>query len=243
MVDKPQPSVNPADADEFSSAMMFMMSKYMQKHVDGMLPAEVVSFDEDKNLVTVRPMIMIMDTDNQYSSRRQIQVPVFTMGSGDALIRFKIRAGSLGWIKASDRDISLFLQDKKESAPNTPRQFKFSDAVFFPDFLRSFTISNDDSDALMVIQNTNGTVRWSLFENRIDMTAPTINLNGNTRVNGTIDATGNISSDGDVTGVNSQDQTISLVDHPHGYKDSVGLAATPTPEMTEAPGQPFVPSP
>ncbi|OWK42477.1 hypothetical protein [Fimbriiglobus ruber] len=43
--------------------------------------------------------------------------------------------GDTGWIKANDRDISLFKQTTAASSPNTARLHDFADAMFFPDTL------------------------------------------------------------------------------------------------------------
>lgn len=243
MVDSVQPSVNPADSGDLSGALMQILNKYLQNNIDDMIPARVVSYDATLQRVRVQPLVQIMDTAGGLRSREQINVPVYTMGAGNALLRFNIQSDDLGWIKANDRDISLYLESFEESAPNTFRKHSFADAVFFPDVLRRFTASADDSSALAVLQNMKGTVRVSIFEDRLDLTAPAVNINGDTMIDGALSTTGKISSEDDVTGMNSTGQTISLVNHPHGYKDSVGPAATPTPEMTQPPLQPFVPPP
>lgn len=242
MVDAVVPSVNPAGADELPDALLMILSKYIKSSVDDMLPAEVVSFDPVLNIAVVKPLIMMLDTAGNLIPRGQLQVPVFTMGSGDAMVRFKIRPKSLGWIKSNDRDISLFLQDKVESAPNTFRAHKFSDAVFFPDFLRDFTISGDDADALMVIQNTAGTVRFSLFEEKIVMTAPGIEMVGSVAVTGTVSATGDISTEAGITAASdiSSDTevtagAVNLTSHTHQYVNTLPNGS-PSPVTTTSAG-------
>ncbi|OWK44053.1 Phage-related protein [Fimbriiglobus ruber] len=64
-----------------------------------------------------------------------------------------------GWIKANDRDISLFKQTTAASSPNTARLHDFADAMFFPDtLLNGVTIATEDA-ANAVLQNFAGTVK------------------------------------------------------------------------------------
>ena len=79
----------------------------------------------------------------------------------------------MGWIKANDRDISLFLQSYTNNRPNTVRLHTFEDAIFIPDIMTGYTINSEDADS-MVIQNTTGTVRVSINDQRIKMTAPAV---------------------------------------------------------------------
>ena len=119
-------------------------------------------------------MIRVIDTlNNQHQREVLASVPVLNLGAGGFFVNFNIPAGSLGWIKASDRDISLFLQSYQESIPNTQRMHGFSDALFIPDTMTGYTIDAEDTEA-MVIQNLSGSVKISLNEERIKLTAPDI---------------------------------------------------------------------
>lgn len=144
-----------------------------QLNVDGMIPAKVVSFDRVNNWADVQPLIMWVDTQNNNYSRFQLtNVPVISLGGGGFHINFPLKSGDLGWICASDRDISLFLQTLGESAPPTGRLHKFEDGLFIPDVFRKYTINSADS-AAMVIQSVDGTTRISISEGTINITAPT----------------------------------------------------------------------
>lgn len=62
-------------------------------------------------------------------------------------MRFPIKPGDLGWLKANDRDISLvFQRGGLEDWPNTTRLHKFSDAMFFPDTFKQWVISGENTD-------------------------------------------------------------------------------------------------
>lgn len=168
---------------------------------DDTLPAIVESYNATDNIVTVRPAIRMLDITGAEVRREPIFVPAMKIGAS-VRIHFQLKAGDLGWIKASDRDISNFLNGYAEAAPASRRLHTFSDAMFIPDFMRGFDFAQNLD---MVITNADGTVRIELFEDRIDITAPDININ--TSSDTTITATGdvNINATGDakVTATNA----------------------------------------
>lgn len=137
-----------------------------------MLPAIVVSFDREKNLATVKPLINWVLMSGQSVERHELaNVPVISLGGGGFHISFPLKQGDLGWIHAADRDISLFKQNLTASAPNTGRCHRFDDSMFVPDVFRQYSIKSEDADA-MVIQSTNGATTISIRGDNIKITAP-----------------------------------------------------------------------
>jgi len=185
---------DPSVKDNLAGTLQFVLNKFLQS-VDGMLPAQVIAYNRvtAPNLVQVQPLIYIVTTDNSTVTRPQIaSVPLFTGGGGGFFISFNLKPGDLGWIKANDRDISLFLQSYTATKPNTLRKKNFADAVFYPDIMRGFTIAPEDLTGL-VISSIDGTVKIVLSEGMITMTAPLITMNtALLQVNGNIAATGTI---------------------------------------------------
>lgn len=142
MTSPPIPSQNPADKSDLGSMLKATMDKYM-KSVDGMLPAVVVSYNRVTNRATVAPAINMVMTNNEQMVRAQLaNIPVLAIGGGDFLMTFPLKPGDTGWIEASDRDISTWLQGggKRRSQPNTHRTHSFSDGRFIPDKLADFTL-------------------------------------------------------------------------------------------------------
>jgi hypothetical protein len=166
------PSVNPADENTLIGVLRLFLTK-TQQNWDDMLPARVVAYDAASNTARVQPMIAMVTTDDVIVQRAQVAaVPVFQVGAGGFVLRFPVAAGDLGWIKASDRDISLFLQSKEASPPNTMRMHCFSDAVFFPDaMLKGATIAPEDAGNA-VWQTLDGSVKVALASESIRMAAP-----------------------------------------------------------------------
>lgn len=173
-----KPSINPADEDSLVGAFRNIFGKLLQ-NVDTMLPAKVVAFNGDRNKprVTVHPQIAVLTTNHERVSRAQIaSLPVVQFGGGGHLISCNIKPGDFGWIVASDRDISLFLQNYKETQPNTVRKHNFADAIFIPDILTGYNIAAEDNQNF-VIQNVDGTVRIAFWPDYIKITAPHVGIN------------------------------------------------------------------
>jgi hypothetical protein len=144
------PSAKPTD--DMASAMGLVLEKFLQD-IDDMLPARVIAFDRVTNRATVQPLIAVLKTDGTTQSRARIEgVQVFQYSGGGFVINFPLQAGDIGWLKASDRDLTLFKQSFSESTPNTLRKHKFMDAVFFPDVMRGWSISESG----LVIQTLSG---------------------------------------------------------------------------------------
>lgn len=142
-------------------------------NTDNCLPAIVQEYDRVNNVATVQILIQWVDVNDGLHSRMPMAgINVLSLGGGGFHINFPIKPGDLGWIFATDRDISLFKQSLSESRPNTGRLHKFEDGWFAPDVLRKYTINEADS-AAMVIQSTNGLTRIAISEGMVKITAPT----------------------------------------------------------------------
>jgi phage baseplate assembly protein gpV len=165
-----------------AGAFDLFTSKLLQR-TDDMLPAKVIAYNRVTNRAQVQPLIVTVTTDNVQVPKAQIaSVPVYQAGAGGYVISFPVQAGDLGWIKANDRDISLFLKNYSQAAPNTQRKHKFSDAVFIPDsFMKDVTINSED-DANLVIQTKDGTVRVAIWSSKVKVTAPTVEIVGGTEI-------------------------------------------------------------
>ncbi|OWK37005.1 Gp138 family membrane-puncturing spike protein [Fimbriiglobus ruber] len=160
MTDYAPPSRNPADNDTLTGLLKLVLTKALQNTAD-MLPARVIAYDRTTNCAQVQPLIAVVTTANQVVQRAQVaSVPVFQYGGGGFVLSFPVMTGDTGWIKANDRDISLFKQTTAASSPNTARLHDFADAMFFPDtLLNGVTIATEDA-ANAVLQNFAGTVKW-----------------------------------------------------------------------------------
>jgi hypothetical protein len=220
-----KPIVNqmPGEADSLPAALAALLGHHGLK-TDKLIPAKIVNFDRNKNIATVQPQIMLVDTSDNSRMRNQIaQVPVMSLGGGGFHISFPLKKDDLGWILAADRDLSLFLQTLKAAIPNTGRKHSFSDSWFIPDVFRNYTINDADS-AAMVIQSTDGTTRIAISEGQINITAPTgvlvttplatfsqdIRVKRNLQVDGTATITGATTVNGGFNASGSGASSVTL---------------------------------
>lgn len=218
------PSKDPADDGTLSGTLRTVFRKMMQG-VDGMLPAVVLAYDRKRNVATVRPLVQVKTTAGENVQRAQVaEVPVLALGAGGFAITWPVRAGDLGWIEASDRDISLYLQAQDEAPPNTLRMHSFEDARFIPDAMRQYTIAGEDADRL-TIQSLDSSTRIAIGAGIVKITSPgTVEIvSPTTAITGNVTVSGTVVAMGDVTGAG-----ISLSTHRHtGVQTGGGTTGTP----------------
>lgn len=175
MVDKLTQITNANQTDKSSlfASLSFFQSQ-MHMSTDGMLPAKVISFDRESNTAEVQPIIHFMTLDGQQKERDPLtQINVLSIGGGGFHISFPLKAGDLGWIFASDRDLTEFKKELASGAPNNGRMKSFTSGLFIPEVFRQYTINAVDSDA-MVIQSTDSEARISISKEVIRITHPTL---------------------------------------------------------------------
>lgn len=222
------PSGSPADEGSLSGLLRTFSTKFAQQ-TDDMLPARVIAYDRARNRATVQPVIMMGTTDGQKISRAQIpDVPVLQIGAGDFLLAFPVKPGDLGWIKASDRDLSLFMQGLEEEWPNTTRMHSFQDGLFIPDRMRDWTLNAEDAERV-VLTSSDGATRIAVGADTVAVTAsgtvtieaPAVTItSAATRVEGPLVVTGGITGAGGIV----------LETHRHtGVATGGGTSGGPTP--------------
>lgn len=204
------PSIDPANEGSLPGVMREAFKKQMQ-NMDGQLPAQVVSYDRNTNTATVQPLITRLTTAGEPFERASIaSVPVLALGGGGFYINFPLKPGDKGWIEASDRDISLFMQGGEMAQPNTVRMHNFSDGRFVPDVLGNYDFDGED-EGKMVIASLDGKVKITLSESvvkikgqkveveaesEVSVTAPSSTIDGNLTVTGKSTLTGGANIDG-----------------------------------------------
>lgn len=191
------PNSDAANEGVLSGQLDAAIKSYFLNEFEGMLPAVVISYDDARNRAVIKPLVMIGTTDGAKRSRAQVSgIPVYRFGGGGLFMRFPIKPGDLGWIKANDRDISLvFQRGGLEDWPNTTRRHKFSDAMFFPDTFKQWVIDGSNADKAVwqtmdggtcisvgagEIKHKVGAVSITISESGIDMVSPpgTLRHNG-----------------------------------------------------------------
>lgn len=150
-----------ANQDSLTGLMENLRARIM-KDIQKTLPCRVVSVSSDRRFVKVKLQIVMIDVNgNPISRQEEIEIQTYTSGAGGLFISFPVKVGDTGWIDASDRDISVFLQNLQESEPPTSRMHSFNDGRFIPDIMKDYTISSEDNDYL-VIGKADGSIKISI---------------------------------------------------------------------------------
>lgn len=177
-------STDPASDGSLGGVLKGILDGYM-KSVEGQLPAMVTAYDRTRNVATVRPIITLLTTVGKQVPRPPVvEVPVLALGGGGFVINFPVKIGDMGWIEASDRDISLFKQAMREAQPNTHRTHSFSDGRFVPDVFGAYTINEEDATYAMVISSIDGATRIALSPGKVKITATDVEIVGATNITG-----------------------------------------------------------
>jgi hypothetical protein len=139
----------------------------------GMMREILANFDRATNRANVKPLIRLIKTNGTVQSRAAVaNIPVLQMGGGNFMLNFNLNPGDLGFIKASDRDMSLFLQSFNESPPNTYRKHSFEDSIFIPAPMHNMTINAED-ESHVVLSTLDGTQRVAIWANQVKITSDT----------------------------------------------------------------------
>lgn len=214
----PVPSRRPGEDEDADGAVGFLLKKALQK-TNNQLPARIISYDRDRNRAQVEILYQLTYTNGiNVQMQAPAQVPVVQIGGGGMVLNFPLNKGDLGWIKASDRDISLFLQSYGAERGNTPRMHDFADGVFYPDVMKGWAV---DDPAAAVLQTLDGGTAIALKGGRVMINVEgcifTITPDGVT-CNKPITAPQFSGSDG-----------VNLIGHNHSDSsgDTIGVAKNP----------------
>lgn len=165
------PSIDPASEDTLQGAFDSILKKNLQG-IDDMLPARVISYDRPSNRAQVQPMIAMMTTAGAQVQRAGVAaVPVLQVGGGGMVLSFNLKPGDLGWIKANDRDISMFMQSMAGGPPNTRRMHSFEDGLFIPHAMKDLIVPAGQEEAVS-LQTMDGEFRVSIGADYVELASP-----------------------------------------------------------------------
>lgn len=201
MFNKNRPNINPADNESLAGLLQYSFSQ-MMRSIQTLLPAKVIKYDRAENRVQVQLLINLVGTSGEEYPNTQIaSIPVMLLGGGSFFISFNLNEGDLGWVFATDRDISLFLQSYDAAAPSVDLIKNFSSSFFIPDVMKSYGVDSENA----VISSTDGSVSIELSSDAVTITAPNVIVNGQVQCDyvvpqsGNFYVQGNIQAEGSIT--------------------------------------------
>lgn len=217
-VTKTIPAYNPADSSTLSGLNNILQDK-LSMNIECAIPGIVQSYDRNTNRAVIKPAITGVASQGQKVSKEPlINIPVFCMSGGGIIMSFPVQIGDKGWLIANDRNISIFKQSLEESAPNDLRKHNFLDAFFLPDKINDINFSQED-DGAFVIQTITGSTKITLKEGVITLTSPSVIVNGDTVINGSLTVTTETTTNG-----------IPFTTHIHPYTDDGAALNTGVPK-------------
>ncbi len=224
------PSIDPAQRATIFGTVQFIVDKMVMQEMNKLMPCKVVAVNRTTNRVSVQILVSMVTTAGKNIVRAQIgSVPIYSPSAGGFVINFPVQPDDLGWIKATDADISLFLQNLKQSPPNTNILHKFDSAVFFPDNMnKGVTIAGEDANNL-VIQNYASTVRIAVWGDKVKITAPELHV---VCPQTTIDAT-DVTVNTTTAEINASDTTTVTSPNVDVVSTNVSVSATDVSVVTE----------
>lgn len=158
------------------------------------IPAKVVQVIS-RDTVKVSPTVLQSDSEGNPIDWADITTTVLTPFSGGLIISMPLAVGDTGWLVAADLDTSLFKKNKKSSQQVSYTRHLYQYGFFVPDAINGYTISDDDSGAI-VISTLDGTTKIALSDGNIDIkSSNTLKINAKS-VNITTGATSDVSIDG-----------------------------------------------
>lgn len=132
--------------------------------VDDMLPCRIVQYDKETKRASLEILYRVTMTDgttNQMVAPAEIRI--VHNGGGNHVLTFDFKAGNKGWIKATDRDLSLFWDTLEAQPGNTPRIHSFEDSVFIPDVMDPFNTPEGAS-----LQTLDGSARCTVLDDAVE---------------------------------------------------------------------------
>lgn len=192
------------DAESDMSGVMDLAIRKALLDNDDMLPARIVSWDDKKNRAQVEILYKVtMTSGDVHDMEAPAEVPTLVIGAGTVLLVWPLKPGDLGWIKATDRDLSLFLQSYNKENGATPRIHCFEDGVFIPDAMKGFVMADKDAACL---QTKDGKTSVAVKDGSIVLTV------GSTKLTIT---DGGIESNKPIKAPNFTDGSVNLIGHNH----------------------------
>ena len=154
-------------------------------------PAQIVSYDPDKNTCSVQPCLNRLRTNDANSPFVQLpqidDVPVKMQGSGKTFLSVAPQVGSYGALYISERSLSEWLVNGGIVDPRNTRKFKIDSGWFDPGL---YPLAEDGD---------NGLISPAIKTDRIELRTRT----GKTSVAVLHDETISVVSDGDIAVSNS----------------------------------------
>lgn len=168
-------------------------------------------------------------------------IPVVQLRWGQFSIQACPEPGDTGYIEVFTNDILSWVKEGEGSLPWSDEHFMKKSSVFVPFVANTENKTPDypENNQSLVIKSANATITLTddgtssdvkIQANTMTVEAQDgISLTGNVAVDGTITATQNITSQGDIIADTGGGNGVTLLAHTHSVTTAPGTTGTPTP--------------
>lgn len=178
------PNFNPSSQDTSYGGFNQIIKTYLNQNLFTVDIVKIQAINQNK--VDVLPVIQQQTTDGKLIEITNndiiANVPVLMLQGGNCQISFNLSIGDYGFLICCKKDCSNFVNTLKNSLPNSFKEFNLNNGFFLP-----FQIVNVNSSIL--IKNTNSQIE--ITPTAININAASINIFGNTNINGNTTTTKN----------------------------------------------------
>lgn len=217
---------------ELSDVIQRTVEQWVLEHVYTSMPAKVISVSNYSSNQTVDIQPQIVDA---YRDGRDVElpaildVPVIMPSAGGGLLSFPIAVGDTVTAVFSRKSIDEWMNsraDRVSYIPSDRRSYHLNDAIVIPGlYTKNTNLSPNATDVELKFANSritlkvNGDIEVDTPNNltataggQADITAPTININGNCNISGNLVVTGSVS--GNVVTDTATNNVLSTHTHP-----------------------------
>jgi len=127
------------------------------------MPAEIVDYDVEKQLATVKPLLKTKYRDGKVVDMPQIfNVPVAHPRAGDAYVHMPVKKGNTCMVVFSDRSMDKWITNGGSVDPDDVRQHHLSDAIAYPGLYsqaENMQVANGDD---LILMNKSGEAKMEI---------------------------------------------------------------------------------
>ncbi|NIQ92443.1 MAG: hypothetical protein GWN93_27060 [Deltaproteobacteria bacterium] len=150
--DEPQNEITPTLSEVIAES-----EEALRADIKVALPAKIISYDKDKQLAVVQPLVKKKYNDGSVVSMPQIfNVPVAHPRAGSAYIHMPIKKDHNVLLVFADRSLDKWLSTGGDVDPDDVRTHHVSDAIAYPGLYPFSEAEDIDNGDDIIVKNKNG---------------------------------------------------------------------------------------
>jgi hypothetical protein len=199
-----------------------------QKIINTSIPGYLVSFEPTSQLAQLQIGIKRVDTEGKSSQAPVIiECPVHFPG-GQFSVEYELAQGDEGLIVFSQRCIDSWIDTGGVAENPILRLHDINDAMFIPGVRSEKNAMSNFQNNGIRLRNADGTqFIWLKNDGTGEITLSSLTINADTTINGTVNSTGDMTTDGDIIAQDGQFNAANFNAHVHPAGTPPGNTGTP----------------